>query len=234
MSLTPNPRFDPSELADSADPATVEADMAGLAAITRSLEAAASVAPDPSADFADAVMAAIAAEPAPAPASRFVAAVRRLSLAGAVAAVGDAWRTATSGPRPVAARAAAMALVLAVAVGITATGGVVVAGASWIIGQSSNQPGPTVPETSPEPSPSPEPSASVGPSPSPTVEPSPSSEPTESAEPSETAEPTETGEPSESDEPGGTDDPATPEPSDSDEPDGTPEASDDHGGSGPG
>ncbi len=222
MSLPSLPRFDPSELIGD-DPTAVVADVAGLTVVTRSLEDSAMIAPDPSPDFADAVMAAIEAEPAPAPASRLVLAVRHLSITGAAVAIGDAWRTATSGPRPMAARVAAIGLVLAVAIGLTATGGAVVAGAGWIIGQSSGPP-PTVPSVLPSPRPSPDRSPSVEPSPSPSVEPSPSVVPTEPAEPSHEAEPTETAEPTDSHEPN-----ETPEATGTNEPD-EPDGSDDHGG----
>lgn len=139
----------------------------------------------PTDDFADRVMAAVAAEPVPQPAVAFGSAVRAARVGAALAAIGDAWRVAFGGPRPIAARAQAMALVLVVAVVALGSGGMAAVGAARLLGLDGRPAPSTI-----EPSPSPIPSIAPSPSPAPSVSPSPT--PTESIEPTETAEPTET------------------------------------------
>jgi hypothetical protein len=202
----------------------------------------------PSADFADRVMAAVAAEPSPAPARAAGAALRRLSLGGILVSFRDAWRVSFGAGFPVAARAQALALVI-VAGGLLATSGVVTAGALGAFNSHGPEPAPTTqataaPTSTPEPTTTPEPSEVVGPNG--TIEPnqSGSPEPSESAsaEPDGTAAPGGTPEAT-SGEGGGSNEthpPTTPRPTRS--PDATPVANptpspsndgEDHGGASP-
>lgn len=141
-------------------------------AMARELDAMAS-APGvrPADDFVDRVMAAIETEPVPAPAVAFGGAVRARRPYRALAALGDAWRVAFSGARPLAVRAQALALVLVIAVGVAGLGGAGVIGAAALLAPDAS-PTPALPTPAPSPSPSPTPSPS--PSPSPTVAPTPS------------------------------------------------------------
>jgi uncharacterized membrane protein YgcG len=184
--------FGPADLPEDQPPA----ELATSLATARELEAMTSGSDQPPGeDFADRVMAAIALEPVPQPATVAGSALRRGRPLGLLAAVRDAWRVALSGGRPLAVRAQALALVLvaAVAVGsLLSAGGYAVAGA---LGLFSSDP----PAVLPSPSPSP----SLPPSPSPSVPPSPS--PTPSASPSPVSTPVQTDE-TETESPGATDD----------------------------
>lgn len=136
-------------------------------------------------DFADRIMAAVAAEPLPQPVRAFGVALVAGHLRAAAAAVGDAWRVVSSGVVPIGVRAQALALVLVIAVGsLTIAGGATV-GAIGLLGPDQAPPSPS--PVVPSPSPSVAPSPSIDPSPSATTEPS------ASVEPSETAGPTSTG-----------------------------------------
>ena len=191
-------RFDPSEVRPASGPGPSDAELAEAMVAARELETLiARDAVGPTVGFEDRVMAAIATEPAPRLFGRPAASVRGGWPVAFVLSIRDAWRVATSGGRPVALRAQAMAFVLLV---VLATGSISLfaVGASGLL-DSSDGPTPTLPGPSPSvvPSPSATPSPSVVPSPSPSATPSPSpsesAEPTESAEATETAEPTETG-----------------------------------------
>jgi len=141
----------------------------------------------PTAEFVDRVMAALAAEPAPR-AGGFLAAPRsRPGLPGLLLSVRQAWTVATGGPgRPIGARGAALAYVLAVAlVGVSLTGAAALGTAGVLRLLDPN--GTTNPSLV-EPSPSPEPTLGLVQPPSP-VEASESPEPSESAEASESPEP---------------------------------------------
>jgi hypothetical protein len=221
----PNRRFDPREM-DGVD-LPLDVDEVALIALARELEAvsAAETTPLPS-DFDDRVMAALADEPPPRPVAR------GWSIAAIAATVGEAWRIATTGPRPAAIRLQALALVLLVAITALSLGSVAVVGAVRLFSNDAT-PTPSIPL--------PTPSASIPP-PSPSLLPSPSGSPSPSATP--TVEPTGTAEPTETAEPTGTDDDATktPKPTDTERPTDTPDpedtpeptGTDDHSGPGGG
>jgi hypothetical protein len=151
----------------------------------------------PSAGFADRVMAAVAAEPAPAPVRAAGAAVRRGSLAALMASIRDAWRVSTRTGFPVAARAQAMALVLVVMV-LATGGGLVTAGALGMLGDRGPNPGPSTtaaPPTAPAVTATPEattPSATPDGSLDPAADGSPEATESPSGDPQDTAEPSET------------------------------------------
>jgi uncharacterized membrane protein YgcG len=207
----PSRRFDPSELRTpgAADPSAAElADALGAA---RDLEAlAASEGIRPTEGFDDRVMAAIALEPIP----RAVVTggnVARGTAAGAfLYAVRNAWRVGSTGGRPFAVRAQALAFVFVV---VLAAGSLAGAGVITVAGlfKGNNGPAPT-PQAVPTALPTP---IQATPSPSPSVE------PTETAQPTETAEPTETPDPGQTVRPT-----RTPRPTQ------TPSGTDDHGGGG--
>ena len=186
--------FTPAELdgASGAHPDELAADTR----IARDLESlAARTAPTRSADFADRVMTAIAAEPAPAPARLAGRALRRGSLGAFVASLRDAWRVTVGTGFPVAARAQAMALVLVVAALATGSG-MVTAGALGLFDSSPSTPAPTIEQPSEEVSSSseasetPEPTEEASQSPDASESPDPSRSPeTESAAPAPTARP---------------------------------------------
>ncbi len=91
-------------------------ELAAAGVLARELEAVADRGTvRPSGDFTDRVMAAIAAEPAPAPVLAAGSAVRRLSLAALLASIRDAARVALGTGFPLAARAQGIALVLVAA-----------------------------------------------------------------------------------------------------------------------
>ena len=94
-------------------------------------------------------MAAIEREPVPQPAVALGSALRRGRIGLAAAAIGDAWRVAFGGGRPLAARSQALALVLVVAVLGIGVGGAAVVGASALL------------STDRSPSPSPDPAFAV-------------------------------------------------------------------------
>ncbi len=198
-----------------------------------------------SAGFADRVMAAVAAEPVPAPARAAGVAIQAASLRRLLASIRDAFRVSFGAGFPMVARVQALALVLVV---VAAAGGGTM-GAASALGVFNAAPSPsTGPET-------PAPVASDNSTVSPPIEatPSPSPEPAESEEPSGSLEPAETDEPgasagatddgsataSPSDDHGGASTPRptvkpTPRPTDTPRPTRTPSPSptqsDDHGG----
>jgi hypothetical protein len=236
----PGRRFDPAELRTSTagDVGPSDAELADALGVARELEAlAASDAIGPTDGFEDRVMIAIAREPAP----RLVIGSASGGLGGRigafVASIGSAWGVATSGGRPIAVRAQALAFVLLVAVsaGLLTTAGAITVGGLHNRGPL---PSPTV-----LPTPSVVPTPSVPPSPSPSPTPSaPTATPTdaagETAEPGETARPGRTTRPTETAEPTGTDDHGGGGGGNSGPGGGGggsgPSATDDHGGSGPG
>lgn len=231
-------QFGPDDLpeAGSADAAgEPAADVARALAMGRERDAfAARDAASPSADFADRVMAAIAAEPTPRPVAAAGRALGQGRFVALAASFRDLWRVAFSGGRPLAVRAQALALVAVVVIALGSLGGAAVVGA---LGLLSEAPGPS-PSESVSPSPSVAPSESPLSSPSPSAPPSasPSASPSGSPSPSgsvaptgsPTASPTDTAEPTETASPTGTDDSddRTPRPSD------TPKPTDDSDGSG--
>jgi hypothetical protein len=93
-------------------------------------------------DFGDRVMAALEAEPTPAPAG-FLSPVRRRGIAaGFAASLRQAWASAFSGGRPVLVRASALAYVLAVVLAGTALAGFATVGigsALGLLGPSATQ-----------------------------------------------------------------------------------------------
>lgn len=164
-------RFDPSELGGGED-----AELAGIFATARDLESfAATETLAPTAGFEDRVMAAIAGEPRPGV----------IVAGGFMATLRQAWRTASSGGRPLVLRGQAFALLLIVALAVGSLGSVAVIGSARLL-LPDGLPPPTVLSSPPpslnESTPSPSPSRSPSPSPSPTVTPS----PTETVEPSGT------------------------------------------------
>ncbi len=187
------PSFGPDELPGSVG----SPELAASLAMGRELEGLAGQ-PDAAlgADFANRVMAAIALEPAPQPATVAGRALRAGSGGAFLAALRDAWRVALSGGRPLAVRAQAIALVL---VAVLAIGSVLSAGAVGVAGAlglfRGDAPPPVAPVATPSPNVSPLPSTTPSPSPSdiPPVAPSPS--PTDTDEPDETEEPEETEDP---------------------------------------
>lgn len=213
----PDPHwFDPTELTGAGEEPSA-AELASIEAMARTLAELRSGEPDPGRDFPDRVMAAIAAEPEPAPLLVVLAALRRGRPAVVVAALGDAWRDLIGAGRPLLVRAQAIGLLAATLILAAAIGGGAAVGAARLLDLQ----GPL--------SPSPSPSMPVGPSPSPAVTPSPSfvsptPEPSETAEPSETPEANETAEPSGTPEGGGGGQATpTPEPSRTPRPTATPE-----------
>jgi hypothetical protein len=215
MSQAPG-SFRPSELAD-ADAAPSDAELATAWSMARELEAVLppeTIGPSPS--FADAVMAAVALEPAPRRAG-FLAVFRaRPGLAGLVTSVRDAWTVASGGPgRSAGSRGLALAYVLAVVIVGTSLTGFAAYGAAGALGfLEDRSPSPSVVAPSPSPSASPEPSRTPDASASP--------RPIGSAEPSESIEP----EPSDDGSP-------SPGASSSAGPSASPTASDDHDDSSP-
>jgi hypothetical protein len=238
----PGRRFDPAELRTTGaagDAGPSDAELADALGVARELEAlAASDAIGPTDGFEDRVMLAIAREPAPRLVIGSASGGRGGRIGAFVASIGSAWGVATSGGRPIAVRAQALALVLLVAVtaGLLTTAGAITVGGLLNRGTA---PSPTVlptpsiiptPTDSPSPAPSPTPSA-----PTPTA--TPTDEAGETAEPGETARPGRTTRPTETAEPTGTDDHdgggGNSGPGGGGGSSG-PSATDDHGGSGPG
>ncbi len=191
-------RFRPDELAGTT---LRSGEGAELLAAARELEwLAATDDIGPSEGFEDRVMAAIAAEPTPRPVAAVIGAARRGRPAGVLAALGDLWRVAWSGGRPLAVRAPAVALVLVLLVGSVGLGSLGAAAALGLLDRRTPEPA-----VSPAPSPGP----STGPTLAPTKAQSPSPEPSESAEPSESPEGSESPEPSDSAEAAETPEPAS-------------------------
>jgi hypothetical protein len=214
--------FRPAEL-DGLDREVPAGDLATAASTGRALDAALDgSAVLPSAGFSDRVMAALADEPTPRPASFLAAFGRRPGPGGFVASVRDAWRiTRGAAGRPLAARGLALAYVLVIAiVGSSLVG---LAGYGWAgaLGLLDAHPSPSPTITAPSPAPTP----------GETGEPAPSATPTPSPTPEISGEPGESTQPEPSD-----DHTATPSTEPVASPDDSVEPSDDHGGgsSGPG
>lgn len=232
-------RFDPSELVVPGEAPPSQAEQADALLAARELEAlAAGVIVRPTDGFEDRVMAAIATEPAPRLVVRPPSTVRGGIVASFLLTIRDSWGVATTGGRPIAVRAQALAFVLLVVVTTTALAGAGAIGVGGLLERAQNPPPSTEPAPLPTPSPTPSPRPTVEPPAGESAEPSDTAEPSESAEPSETTEPTETAEP-ESTEHASTPRPTrssepneTPEPDDSSEPSETPNGSNDHSGSG--
>ncbi len=141
-----------------------------------------------SADFAERVMAAIAAEPAPAPARAAGAAIRRGSLGAFLVSFRDAWRVSFGTGFPMAARAQALALIL-LASGVLASSGVLTAGALGVFTDRGTGPAPIQATDAPV--------VTGQPTPAPTLAPTESTGPTSgSIEPAETGSPKATETPS--------------------------------------
>ncbi len=181
--------FGPGELDDVAGLTPDE--LTAETRVARDLEALGTHAvAEPAGDFVDRVMAAVAAEPLPAPARAAGSALRRGALAAFLWSVRDAWRVMSRPGFPMAVRAQALALVLVVA-GLVAGSGMATAGALGLFGGDHATPSPA--PTLVVPTPPGEPSVVQPPSTEAT--PSPSQEPGDSAEPTatedvETPEPT--------------------------------------------
>jgi hypothetical protein len=228
----PNRRFDPSELRTPGETEPSVAESAGALAAARELEAlAASDLVRPSEGFEDRIMAAIATAPAPRVVVRPGSTIRGGRPASFLLAIRDAWAVASSGGRPMAVRAQAIAFVLLVFV---AAGSLAAAGAVTVGGMlnGSSSPTPTL-EVGPTAAPT-----QTGPA-APTANPTPTTvaEPTETVGPGETAEPTGTPEPGATAEPAQTAKPGetpratrTPTPTETPEPGETPEPTETDGG----
>jgi hypothetical protein len=179
--------FDPSELrtleSGTAEPGTTDAELADALLIARELESlAAGEAIRPSDGFEDRVMAAIALEPAPRLVVRRPSAGRAGRVTAFLVAVGDAWRVASTGGRPAAVRAQALAFVLLVLLAAGALTTVTAVGVGALLQRN----GQTTPSFTPAPT--------VGPTTSETAVPSESPDASDSPEPSETPEATEAAE----------------------------------------
>lgn len=226
------PRFDPSELRDHRTSHQSEAELAGALAVARELEALASATGiRPTEGFEDRVMQAVATEPVPRVVVRPASAVRGGRPAAFLLALRDAWGVATTGGRPIAIRAQALAFValLLLAVGSLTTAGVVTVGGLLTHGSQapSLQPAPTAIPTpaGPDATPSDDPSVS----PEPTLEPGPTTSPEDTATPAPTPRPTPDDTPRPTRTPRPTDRPrATPTPDPTETPDSQ------HGGGGGG
>ncbi len=181
-------QFRPGEL-DRADLGPgIEAELLGAARELEWLALSEDVGPGP--DFVGTVMAAVSREPAPRPVAAALGAARRRSPLAALSAIGDLWRVAFTGGRPLAARFPAMALVVLLVLGSVGVGAI---GAGALGGLVSRGPEATPslsPATTASPSAS---SASPSPSPSPTASESPEASaqpaPSQSPQPSSTLEP---------------------------------------------
>lgn len=199
----PGRRFDPAELRGDGGAPLSETETAEVIAAARELEAlAARDRITPTTGFEDRVMAAIASE---APPKLVVPAASGPfgRVSAFVAAVGEAWRVATSGGRPVAIRAQAMAFVLLVVLATGSLASVAAIGGANVL-LSPRGPTPTVaPVRTSEPTPTApfEPTPTVGPgenqAPESTVSPTDTSEPGETEGPSDTDAASETAEPTE-------------------------------------
>jgi outer membrane biosynthesis protein TonB len=206
--------------------------------MARGLERAAADDIRPSAGFADRVMAAIVAEPAPRVIVRPAETVRGGMVGAFLASVRDAWKVSTSPGRPTFVRAQAMGFVFLVVLATGSLSTLAAIGAAGFISQDDHHtPAPTLP-IGPSPRPTSEPTPAT---PSPSSEPTPSETPAETTEPSETPDATETTGGTSSHEPGTTPRPTehqtakptkTPHETESPEPSETPEPSDGSDGSG--
>jgi hypothetical protein len=159
---------------------TDPADLAAALETAHRLAGAIEEAPTTSgARFTDRVMAALAAEPSPAP-TGFLAPLRRRGIIGGFgASVRQAWASIGAPGRPTFARATALAYVLAVAIAGTSLAGaatITVAGALGLIGPHESQPTQTLPAQTLPPESSERPSAESEP-PGPEASESPSESP---------------------------------------------------------
>ncbi len=186
--------FRPGEL-DAADLGPGgEAELLGTARELEWLAASEDVGPGPG--FADRVMAAVSREPAPRPVAAALGAARRRSPLAALAALGDLWRVAFTGGRPIAVRFPAMALVALLVLGSVGAGALGAGALAGLLGRTPDatpalSPSPLVPSSPPEPTASPSASASpsVSPAASESAEPSGVPGSSESPEPSDALEP---------------------------------------------
>ena len=181
--------FHPSELsgADGGEPTSAELGEVLRAARTLESQLAARDV-HPSAEFADRVMAAVAAEPRPQPAVAAGLAMRRGRLRSMSAALADSWRVAFSGGRPLAVRMQAAAFVLVAILALGSLGGLAAAGAIRLLALAPS-PAPLLPTIRP------------------TESTAPTAQPTPTATlPTPSAGPTDDGQPTGSPEPSGTDD----------------------------
>jgi hypothetical protein len=167
----------------------------------------------PSDGFADRVMQAIGGEPLPQPVRAFGLALLGGHFRAAAAALGDAWRTISSGPAPLVIRAQAFALVLVVLFASLAAAGGATVGAFGLLGATNPPRGPSgLPSSQPAAGPSrspslgPEDKPSASPAESTIAAPSDTPEDTKAPESNESSAPTErprTATPTESDDRGG-------------------------------
>lgn len=212
------PPFGLDEMRGAERSAATSEDQAALE-VGRRLEASlggpASGSSVPSSDFTARVMAAVAAEPAPAPATALGAALRRRKLGRVPRLIDDARRVLVGASRPLIARSqAAVVLVVALLLaGSVST--LAVAGARMAFSgpEASVPPVPPSLETSPAPSRAPSPLPSSAPSSAPIGPPS--TEPSGTATPSGSREVTD---PEATSGPSGVGEPATPTPGGTDRP----------------
>ncbi len=235
---SPIRRFEPAELRGGDGHPASDAEIAAAVGMARSIERAAADDIRPSAAFADRVMAAIVAEPAPRVIVRPAETVRGGMVGAFLASVRDAWKVSTSPGRPTFVRAQAMGFVFLVVLATGSLSTLAAIGAAGFISQDDHHaPAPTLPVIlTPRPTVEPAPAT-----PSPSTEPTPSEPPAQTAEPSETPDATESTGGTSTHEPGSTPRPTehptarptrTPHESESPEPSETPEPSDGSGGSG--
>ena len=207
-----------------------DADLAATWAAAREIEASLPIdAVQPSTGFADRVMAAVAAEPAPRRSGFLIGLRARPGVATFLTSVREAWAVAAGGGgRPLGARALAMGYVLAVLVIASSLTGVAAYGTAGALGLlDDHSPTPSQVEPGPTTVPDESPAESAGPSEGPDG----SEEPSGSPEPSDTAGPDESGTSGDSGGPAATDDHggSSPEPDSSPEPSSSPDSSDDSG-----
>jgi hypothetical protein len=222
----PGRRFDPSELRTAGEPEPSVAELADALLAARELESVTTEGIHPTEGFGDRVMAAVALEPAPRLVVRPGATVRGGRAGAFLIAVRDAWGVATTGGRPVAVRAQALAFILLV---VVATGTLTSAAAIGVGGLLGPDRG-SAPTFDPD---STAPTSPVGPTQATdgqSAEPSETPGEIQSAEPSETPEATETPVPGKTPTTGTSRPTATPratetsEPTDATEPTETPKA----------
>ena len=128
MSYLVGQRFSPLELVGPGGPPL--AAMSDSVALARELELALEVTPVRlSNGFFDSVMAAIAAEPLPAPGSAIVVALRAGRPSALVSGMVDSWRVTWAGGRPVAVRLQGLAFVLVMTLAIAGLSGALLVGA---------------------------------------------------------------------------------------------------------
>ncbi len=135
-------RFRLDELADDGASLEDQVDLLGLA---RTLEwVAADDDVIPHTGFSDRVMAAVATEPAPRPVVAAIGAARARRPLAALAALGDLWRVAWTGGRPLAVRAPAMVLVSLMLLGSIAVGALGAGATLSVLGLHGDEPSPVV------------------------------------------------------------------------------------------